>query len=1717
MSDFDEFHPAVLGSDTTDMQAGPMTRIGDAITKGLPAAAISGGLSIVNTALDYAGKDMVNIQEAVTKFDNDTGVYYRDNQENIDLVGFIGTSMVPGTIGMKALKLARGGQAMGAVGKALNLPASNSARYLKQALAEVGESGGVVKNIFSSNRAAHLAWETADQALLSTAFEVAVAGTMHDSPVFDNSSFGDFVWNGMIGGTVGGVLGGAIGGIMAKGVLKNAQKAVEFRKRALDTVLDPDYLGKTTGTGSLELASSMLNLSEDTLNTPFTYRVDGKLIEYPGGLPTSKAFESARVQATRSAEERLAIKMNDLAGGNAVVGQALYRTLIEGVASAKAAGKSGDETVQLLNGYLNHLDSVGPVNLDQIEQIGKVFYVTKSPTSILDSFSPKRIPTGQPGATGKSAYMLVDGTTQEQLKVVNLMDTGHPNLRSAWRAGVDADVIVLPSGQRAINPYSENIKRVAMNPNKVTMHMDVATGTLADEAIPHFADTLVNGKHMTALTSIEAGGKVYPQRGHVPVDTKASALVGSARFAWAAQFGAEGSGRTVKDFIKVTNGTIHSDDIAALSRALELLAGPNGVKATEGLSVIHNGTKMALWEIMDPAGFLRQQKWTALEKSIYDIGAADLRHVAAHLNTSVDYLEEAILHNFVVPNGKELVPDSPTVAAMVPKTIAMTWDFSRTAKIVDPLEAYKQQFGPAFQATRELSVEFQRAIRSRVQDNAFDTTLGAYTDNFLDAPANLAQTTTSSGAGAKLFTSSNANYVKDAELWAQNTGKAVDLTVSKMRDEIIGTLTSDINKVRENPLAAAELGVLTNALRKSEFRYVFDPSNPGSNRLVSTEVAQLAAKNEITIEEALEMLEVTQSGKPRIAHILSIESDDVANFLRNHTAINTKQQGKMSVLYNAAGQTVNRQYDGIVYVPPVNTVKYPYHAFVSTKAKIGTASETTMITAKSAGDLRKLTEQIDSTKYDVHFDQNVANYHKAKGDYEYAMGINESRINSDLFRTGKLSDFHPETKAENVLSDYIEFHGKQTEKLVRTAVQVKNRDFYSELSFLSKNYRAVDESVARGIGSMFKKKIQDPFDDYIKTSLNISKQQEFPLMDKLNEFVDAIGVQAGEAIETAFGEASKGKVGGVTWQQADEIAERYGLGKPFEASNNALEAFKLANATLPPNVVKTAIQKVNTTLANFTIRLDFANSLINMLSTSIMTATEWQSIRGLAKGSPEVEGLIKELTHAKVPGQDLAVPSFFKTIYKASNNFWAPDATIRMERYKRIGAIKDVTTLYRDALNGFAVDPLLSPKTWIDKVNDGAEVMSKYTGSQFSEDFTRFVSADMMAQLTDPLVKSGRMTVKEADAYISVFVNRTQGNYLTSQKPIIFQGTTGAAVSLFQTYAFNVLQQLHRHVEVGDKKTLAMFAGMQSTIFGFNGLPFFDAVNTHLIGTLKGNPEHKDAYNVLPGFNKELGDWMLYGTASAFPFFTGQGPALYTRGDINPRSITVLPTNIADIPAVSASLKLVNSITNFGKNVVQGADITDAMLQGLEHQGISRPLAGFAQLLGGKATTGSGSLISAANDMQTTSWLGALADRTVNYGGVSRVLGARPMNEAVALNNWYRNKAYEALDRERIDNLGRSVKATLYGGAAPTEEQMDDFMSRYAAAGGRIENFNSAINRWQRDANVSVINQTAAKLNTSMGRKMREIMGADLQIPDYRNQPLPTVPAAPGDTGGELP
>ena len=1677
MADFDQVPGVVLAADTTDAQQGFFSRLNDAVFKGIPGAAISGALSVYNTFLDYGGKEALDTADVIRRYDANWGDYYEDHKETADLVGFIGTSIIPGGVGIKGLKLLQSGRAEGAFARATGFAASRKDEYLQSALRELGKSGGTLTSDIAAAKRAQLTWATADNILTSTAAELMIAATMNNSPVLENQSAWDLTQNIAFGALFGGVVGGVLEHAAARGILKQAQTKIEGAKRTFDT-LDPLLnAGLTKSDEALNFIEQIVKLPDDYYNTNFSYRKPGSSEQAALVLETADAFKATRGRTEKVAFDTLAKKFNELAEGSEVTGQSFHTFILQKVQDARARGLSPDDVADEVRGYVQGVSKIQNLTEDALEKAAqpKQFFVNESPTGFNDLFSEVKGKT-----TGKQAYYL---TTEDPTKIrFASARQGFENAQQAFDEGYDA--VITKAGKVSVNPESEVIKRTPDAALSNKFFLDLETGKLSPEIVLTAADLMKKGEDFTHFKdAVRIAGKLFKQEKSVASSVKDSALNASARFMWASKLDA-------KDFYK---RTIDAADFPLLERMAALPEIARQGDAVPSIKLV-DGTTISFNDIVSPQHFVNQLK---LEWLVRDLGAEakgyDIRHLAAHLNVERQWVEQAIEGNFAV--SQKLTGSARQLEKYFqPQTVQLEWDMQ-----IQQAQQLAGPIGPGHQATVLLGHQYALMTRQSVQEDAVRAVFEADADRFMDLDQLLAREATSQGAGAKTFGASNADYGKRAELAVQETGKQVALLTQKNRDAAIGVMAPHINAIRADKQAGAELGVLTSALRRDARRYklVKDLDSEGADtyRLVDREAYAMKDAEEFggDLDAAIEYLQATATPGQKIRGEYQIKNAAVGRFLEEHTALNKARVEKRTVLMNATG--VARKWDAdSVYVPPIDTNRYPHVAFVVNKNKIGLQTDVSVITGRNDEQLRQLASAVDGD-YEVVFKSDIKRFKEAQGKYEYSMHLNESQVNSALERKGVLGDFFPETRGENVLEDFVNFHARAEEELIRTGVQVKNRQFFGELQWLSERWQDATTSTMGPRGFFFQKNVADPFRDYIKTALNISKRSEYPLLDSLNEFVDKVGTQAYKAIDSSIEKfkQSEGK-DLVSLEQANKLLDDYGLGTPYKT----MEEYLVANERMPKNAIKVFFQKANLFLATATLRLDFANSLVNIISTPIMLGTELSAIKQAMGKNPELIGKLNELTSIKIPGQEAAVPSMTKLIGQAMGNFFGKDKQALLQRYKSNGDIKDVLSLYHEVLEDLSYMPNRDVAGWGSKINAAVEKGARITGNTFSEEFTRFISADVMRQLSDPVVAAGKMSVKEQNAYISSFVNRAQGNYISSQRPVLFQGTTGAAIGLFQTYAFNVLQQLFRHMENRNTKTLLTFAGLQTGVYGMNGLPFFDAINQHLIGNAAGNTGHVDAYSALPMANKELGDWLLYGTASAFPLFGDKMPALYSRGDINPRHISIVPINPLDVPAIDASIKLVNSVKQFGSSVAKGADLGNSMLFALEHHGWNRPLAGFAQLLAGQSTTSKGSLISAANDLETTSMLARIPERLVEFGGAARLMGAKPMDEAVALSTLYRSRAYEAVDRARIESLGQAVKTKLQSNQTPDDEELEDFMASYVKAGGRQETFSGAMQRWMKDANYSVVNQMADKLTTPSAKRMQIALGGE-PIADYRS------------------
>jgi hypothetical protein len=170
------------------------------------------------------------------------------------------------------------------------------------------------------------------------------------------------------------------------------------------------------------------------------------------------------------------------------------------------------------------------------------------------------------------------------------------------------------------------------------------------------------------------------------------------------------------------------------------------------------------------------------------------------------------------------------------------------------------------------------------------------------------------------------------------------------------------------------------------------------------------------------------------------------------------------------------------------------------------------------------------------------------------------------------------------------------------------------------------------------------------------------------------------------------------------------------------------------------------------------------------------------------------------------------------------------------------------------------------------------------------------------------------------------------------------------------------------------------------------------------------------------------------------------------------------------------------KNIAQGGDIWQSLLQGLEHNGVSRPLAGFAQVLNGftdgtvESYSKNGSLLY-SNDL-------------MSWASFTRIAGGRPLDEAIINDQMFRVKSYEATRKEKLKDLGEALRTNMVEGQVDiTNQSMEKFVNRYTELGGKQANFNKYMMNLYKQANTNQSEILANSLSNPHSYKMQLLMG----------------------------
>lgn len=962
-------------------------------------------------------------------------------------------------------------------------------------------------------------------------------------------------------------------------------------------------------------------------------------------------------------------------------------------------------------------------------------------------------------------------------------------------------------------------------------------------------------------------------------------------------------------------------------------------------------------------------------------------------------------------------------------------------------------------------------------DRAVTAILGEDVRKLIPIPMEEITKATRLGAGATFtsFASSNYGTLGSKFEWL---GKVTTDIIANKKVVVKDVLEPLLYKLQNDSEAAIEWSKLTQTIRGSEFRWK-----------LGSEVTGNGTKDDIvtrylTLADDKEIAKLFKAGHeiPRIEFKSKIVSDLAAA----HTELNSTRVNNLSVLRASQGLESNLKADTF-YVPPPNPKDYPFFAFVVDPTITGTGHSKMLYAATEA----ELKIQMSAVRgqfpdFKVLEKGEAEKYYKAVGKFDYEKTLNENYIDIAINRKGTSAQFLIKTDPKQISDELFQWHLNAEAGVVRETVSHKYEPQFEALRKLGEQYTLAATSKYGGLSltKYAENTVENPYTDYIKTALGINKASEYPFWMPVQKMLDNKVSQLFSNVWTA----AKGIKSGEDLAAINtKLLEAGYQGAYYDAALNLA-----VNSKIPKGLLTEYVQQSNGLLSLFALRLDPLNALNNIIGSGVLLNTEIRSLlRDINKGNSEGAGELAKLMKLQVPGTEgREVLTHGKLVKNAINNFFSSDKVFH-KFYADNNFTTDIRTQYLSSLDSMALKGTESVSELSAKKVQLVETAKKYaalgekaTGNAIAEEFNRFVAADVMRQITDTGIKAGVLDSRSALSYINTFVNRTQGNFLAAQRPMLFQGPVGQAVGLFQTYQFNLIQQLFRHVAEGSKKDTAMLLGLQGSIYGMNGLPAFNAINTHIIGNASGNKDHKDLYTaVYGGAGQAAGDWLMYGLASNMFLAPELKINMYSRGDINPRHATIIPTNPADVPFINAQTKFIGNLwETFGK-LGDGGNVASVFLQGIEHNGISRPLAGLAQTMQ--------AFVNPNNQVVSTNNKGNVVGSHDLFSlmTLGRLAGGKPLDEAIATDTLFKLRAYGTADSDRIAKLGEVVKSSYLGGGAPDSEQLTVFMEKYVEAGGKQSGFNKFIMKQNLNATKSQAEQVRDTLNKPYSKTLQSIMG----------------------------
>jgi hypothetical protein len=1678
---------------------------------------IASGVELLNipTALasipvNLLGGDMdsrwVYTEEVMGKLDNALGTnfedYYYAHKEAVDAWGFVGSSLAPGTVAAKIVRAGLGNiakmESTSVFANAIGRFESIGPKAIEAAKLEIAQ--GTPFSYLSSNALKAYAAGAGQGVIDALAFNTAATLALHSSPYLEGKSFTNLTYDIF---TDSFLFGAPLGGLFD---IAGKQVGILGYKKAIKPYSDNIANVFATAAAPFDRYGDVYRAGAKILGA------QGKAITITDGTEAMAHVMDLNLIRQRSTELKALLDSGQLSADSAALLKAEMDSFT--VRRAEAIANIESKAADAIRRLFKDVEDVADVN-SIIKQI-------LDPKMTFDN----------------AASLLADAKRFTRLGADQLMDMNPTNTLKVYQLGgknaskVDFTLQDLPGGQarmvKLTNPLRVADEAELRKALGLADNVDIKSNAMDDALRAAGHDSYVLGDLVHVVPRYNKKGKLMPVPGSTTrraiVDIIEGKVVNKASKATAWDIDRRTFGDTIQEL----------GDSPEISAALDPIQ--NSALYRQAIQMFDNGSLKKAENIPQLEVLLfnkpKQDSYLFRGVPLSREGAEDLirqeKFKVAEGMAQEGYNTEQISASIMIPEETLLSPDSTSGISTVlrrelqaPRYISANYGNSRSM------------------SKFEIEGKLEIAAKTKMIEEHADAVVKSLNPEIAAMPP-IEITKYSENFTAKLFSYFDASFSSEFEMAVQANARVYTKATQKAMEERVTPIKTKIEAIKAMGVGSAEHTefVLFNAWNKQA-------RNRGSGNTVAIEVngrlnlmegAAFRGTKEKMIQEIMEenplislgeaadsitgadVLQRYIANNPGIATkkvgeagtVFTVHTSAVQDLLTTHIRADYRAlegKNKIRALHGESLVRVERTSGAYTFYDPPPDMRNAKHVLVIAGDDMHQnplyRGQRYVYVGRDAQDIARAEAWATSEGLKAYTKGQTQEFYRQLGIYEGSMTFNNGIIKDTMESRGKLTSYLGAAESfEDTSTRWLDWHLRDEQSLQRAVIGVKEHKAVSALRNIDLHQRRLEDS-KKGTVNRISRLLQS---EATRTTgaeriLNTIFNTQSPgIVNAFTKSIDDFGAQFFTKARDIFTSFKLQDFDKPTGPQAKALKQWLdNIGVEQYVSKDIVEAIGVKNYDSPAyaNFIRTS----NMALVMGQLRLDAINSLVNVIGMPII-------------GSSTVELAIRAtIGKLEQAGRKLDADNIRKVLYQKEGTFgYMPATYVKMAKQSIsrmdlkakdnpvIGSLAegDETLGQFFLRNNITYNPadvamldlaeqtikgLKSGNTkasfYAEKIQNALQKVTKPT--DLIESRIQFISADAALQIAE----AGRLDAKDAIRLMHTMVSKLQGNFTASMKPQIFQGITGSALGLFQSYQARLIHRLSDIITDGNKRMLAEAAVLQTSIFGGRSLPYFDALNNALVA--ESNADNQDIYSsIYGGMDRNIANALVYGLPSAL-----LGLNMSTRGNTTPR----YPSTIVDIPAVGMWYKQLSQLKDAFGQAMGGGDISQLFNHSLQHNVFSRPLQQLAILGSGYSTTNNNKLaidIDSAKLVNENNWL------PFNIANMMRVTGSRPIDEAVMLDTLYRWQGFELADREKREELGKSVSSKLLGQGTINADDLIEFQDRYLQSGGTAKGFERFIKSQATNSSLMGIDRLLRTVKNDDRSKHLQIMlgiPADYKVP----------------------